>query len=162
MVELIALAALSADGGFFKSDGVDFWGDRREAAQKKNNGDLWADSKAPAPVRRLLEAPTPANAAAYLEWQKRRLARLREAMKAVEAARRAEAPSTLLYFARPGCRFCALQEKELEGLSVRRVPQGSPLWRKHDITVTPTLVVGKRTFRGLTPRKAILKEMNRD
>jgi hypothetical protein len=110
-------------------------------------------------VKRLLETPTAENARAYLAWQEERMRRLRAAMAAVESAREA---GSLLYFAREGCRWCALQEEELRGLPVVRVPEGSPLWEKHGVTVTPTLVAGGKLLRGYTPREAIVKELRRD
>jgi len=154
----LSLAALLGQGGFFDRAEVDFWG-RPKAAPAAEP--LWSDSTAPAPVRRLLESPGAETAKAYLEWQRRRLERLREAMAAVEAERREEAPS-LLYFSRPGCRWCAKQELELEGLPVLRVPEGSPLWAEHRVDAVPTLVLGRRTFRGFTERAALLKELGRD
>src|SRR6185295_4463564 len=102
--------------------------------------ELWADSTAPPPVRKLLEAPSVENARAYLAWQEERLRKLRAAMAAVEAARTPPA-GPILYFAREGCRWCALQEEELRGLPVVRVEPGSPLWREYGVAVTPTLVV---------------------
>lgn len=157
MLALSAVLALGG-GGFFGGREVDFWGTRRSAPTAE---DLWADSPAPAPVRRLLEAPTAENARAYVAWQSERLRRLRAAMEAVEAAA-ARTGARVLYFARTGCRWCALQERELEGLSVTRVPEGSPLWERHGVAVTPTLVVRDRVFRGLTPRAAIEKELSRE
>jgi hypothetical protein len=160
---MLALGAVLAwaggDGGFFPGREVDFWGTRRAPASAA--AELWADSAAPAPVRRLLEAPTPEHARAYVAWQAERLRRIREAMGAVEALSR-PASGPVLYFARAGCRWCALQERELEGLPVARVPEGSPLWREHGVTATPTLVVRDRVFRGFTPREAIEKELGRE
>ena len=89
------------------------------------------------------------------------MTRLRAAIAAVDAARAAPAPS-VLYFAREGCRWCALQEEELEGIPVVRVPAGSPLWAEHGVNVTPTLVAGGKVLRGFTPRAALLKEMRHD
>ncbi len=157
MLALTAALALSGDG-FFGGRAVDFWGTRRAEPRAE---DPWADSAAPAPVRRLLAAPTHENARAYLDWQTERLVRLRRAMEAVEAAA-PPAASPLLYFARPGCRWCALQERELEGLPVVRVPEGSPLWERHGVTAAPTLVVRDRVFRGFTPRAVLEKELGRD
>ncbi len=159
MLEVIALAAgLAAGGGFFDGREVDFWESRRRAPAA--TPELWADSTAPPPVRRLLESPTPDHARAYLAWQDERLRRLRAAMAAVEAARVPSAP--VLYFARDGCRWCALQDRELEGLPVRRVPPGSPLWAEYRVESTPTLVVGGAVLRGFTPRDALLKELSHD
>lgn len=152
---------LLGDGGFFERRDVDFW-KRRPRAEAHAESELWADSTAPPPAKRLLEAPTRENAAAYLAWQERRLVRLREAMAAVEEARGARGGSGVLYFSRPGCRWCALQEEELAGLPVVRVPEGSPLWADHGVTVTPTLVINGRALRGFTPRAAILKELGHD
>lgn len=158
MLQVIALLALAGDGTrFFERREVDFWNTRRAAAEPP--GDLWADSAAPPPVRRLLEAPTSENARAYLDWQESRFRRLRAAMAAVDAVRE---PAPILYFAREGCRWCALQEEELQGLAVTRVPAGSPLWADHGVTVTPTLVVGGAVLRGFTPRAAVLRELRRD
>jgi len=157
MLEVIALLALAGEEGrFFERREVDFWNARRRTAEAP--GELWSDSPAPPPVRRLLEAPTATNARAYLAWQEERMTRLRAAIAAVDAAR---APS-VLYFARDGCRWCALQEEELQGLPVVRVEAGSPLWKDYGVTVTPTLVVGGKVLRGYTPRAALLREMNHD
>jgi hypothetical protein len=158
MLEVIAVLAVMGDGSrFFERREVDFWNTRRPKAETA--AELWADSTAPAPVRRLLESPTGENARAYLAWQEARMSRLRAAMAAVESARE---PAKLLYFAREGCRWCALQEEELRDLDVVRVPAGSPLWEKHGVTVTPTLVVDGKVLRGYTPRAALLKEMRRE
>ena len=155
MRALIAILGLAgAERGFFDRREVDFWDARRPAPPSG----LWADAAAPPPVLRLLDAPTPENARAYLAWQEERLKRLRAAIVAVERA----GAAPILYFARDGCRGCALQEKELEGLPVTRVPAGSPLWEEHGIAVTPTLIVRGRTFRGLTARDAILEELRHD
>ena len=161
MLEMIALLALSGDAGrFFERHEVDFWSARQAAAAPAT--DLWADSAAPAPVRRLLDAPTPSNAKAYLAWQDERFRRLRAAIDAVDAARAPRGEARVLYFGRDGCRWCALQEEELEGLPVVRVPADSPLWAQAGVTVTPTLVVDGKVLRGFTPRAAILKELRRD
>jgi hypothetical protein len=157
----LSAALLLGQGGFFERGDVDFWGRTRAEAPPP---ELWGDSTAPVPVRRLLEEPTASNARAYLDWQKKRMERLREAMAAVEAAGRegGEAPSALLYFSRPGCPWCARQDRELEGLPVTRVPEGSPLWAEHGVTAVPTLVAGKRVFRGFTAKSVLLKELSRD
>lgn len=155
----LTAAVVLAGPGFFERRDLDFWGRRRSAAPAVPPGDLWADSTAPAPVRRLLETPTREAAEAYVAWQKERLARLRAAMEAVEAL--APKAREILYFGRDGCSWCARQEKELAGLPVRRVPEGSPLWERHGVTVTPTLVAGEKTFRGFTPRAALVREVGR-
>jgi hypothetical protein len=36
------------------------------------------------------------------------------------------------------------------------------LWDEFGVTLTPTLVVGEKVFRGLTPRDTLLKELNRE
>jgi hypothetical protein len=160
MLEMIALLAMAGEEGrFFGQREVDFWNARRRTAEAP--GELWSDSAAPPPVRRLLEAPTAPNARAYLAWQEERITRLRAAISAVDAARATAAPS-MLYFARDGCRWCALQEQELQGLPVVRVEAGSPLWKEYGVTVTPTLIVGAKVLRGYTPREALLREMNHD
>lgn len=152
---------------FFRRREVDFWGTRRRAERPAD--DLWADSSPPAPVRRLLESPTRVNARAYVTWQKERLERLRRAIAALEEAKlespdaaREGAPAPILYFSRSGCPYCALQEAELRDLPVTRVPEGSPLWEEYGVTVTPTLVLNGRPFRGLTPRQTLLKELHRE
>ena len=162
MLTMIAiLAAVGDESRFFKREEVDFWGTRRRAEAPRAE-ELWADSTAPAPVKRLLENPTRENAQAYLTWQKDRMDRLRTAMAALEAVQREEAPMQILYFSKPDCPWCAKQEKELEGLRVERVPEGSPLWQHHTVTLTPTLVVGARKFQGFTPREAILGELRHE
>ena len=70
--------------------------------------------------------------------------------------------AVILYFAREGCRWCALQEEELRGIPVVRVPAGSPLWAEHGVTVTPTLVVDGKVLRGFTRRDALLQEFRHD
>ncbi len=163
MLEMIAiLAVLEGEAGFFRRGDVDFWGTRRRVEAPPSE-DLWTDSAAPAPARRLLEEPSVENARAYVAWQRRRLERLRSAMAALEEAK--EKPPTaaaILYFSRPGCPWCVLQEKELDGLPVVRVQEGSPLWEEHGVRVTPTLVVNGRALRGFTPRGVIAKELGRD
>jgi hypothetical protein len=161
MLEVSLFLALLGDGrGFFERRDVDFWGKVRRAEEPA--ADLWADSAAPPPVRRLLEAPGPENARAYLHWQEERFRRLRAAVAAVDAVREERREAPALYFAREGCRWCALQEEELRGIEVLRIPPGSPLWKEHGVTVTPTLVVGGKALRGFTPRAAILKELGRE
>jgi hypothetical protein len=161
MLEVIAcLALLGDERRFFERRDVDFWDSRRRAAEPQ--AELWSDSPAPPPVRRLLEAPSAENARAYLAWQEERFKRLRAAMAAVDTARGAKTAGSLLYFARDGCRWCALQEEELQGLPVVRVPAGSPLWKEYGVTVTPTLVVDGKVLRGLTTRAALLKELRHE
>ena len=160
---MTVFAAAVGDGDrFFKKGDVDFWASRTRVAAPPP--ELWSDSTAPPPVRRLLEAPSKENARAYLAWQKDRMERLRGAMAALEEAKREDAPPPppILYFSRPGCEWCALQEKELQGLPVARVPEGSPLWEEHAVRVTPTLVVNGKVLRGLARREAILKELSHD
>lgn len=162
MLEVIALLVVMGDGQrFFERREVDFWNTRRRAAEP-SPADLWADSAAPPPVKRLLETPTAENARAYLAWQEERFTRLRAAMAAVDAARESTPAAPILYFAREGCRWCALQEEELRGLAVARVPEGSPLWERYGVTATPTLVVEGKTLRGLTTRAALMKELRRE
>ena len=78
---MIVLAALGEGPGFFERREVDFWNTRRRKAEPA--ADLWADSTAPPPVRRLLERPTAENARDYLAWQEARMSRLRSAMAAM-------------------------------------------------------------------------------
>ncbi len=161
MLALVALMALGGDDGrFFERRDVDFWNSRRKTAETP--AELWSDSTAPAPVRRLLDAPGPESARSYLAWQEERFKRLRAAIAAVETERGAKAGPSILYFAREGCRWCTLQEGELQGLSVVRVPPGSPLWERYGVTVTPTLVVDGKVLRGYTPRESLLKELPHD
>ena len=156
MHPLVLLLALCAGGErFFERKEVSFWGSRTPSSPPP---ELWPEAHLPAPVRGLLEAPSRERAEAYLSWQETRLRMLRSAMAAVEEAKRAHR-APVLYFAREGCRFCELQEKELEGLPVVRVPEDSPLWKRYDVRLTPTLVVGQRVLRGLTPRDVLRREM---
>jgi hypothetical protein len=160
----VGVAALLALGGddarFFERRDVDFWNSRRKSAEAP--AELWSDSTAPAPVRRLLDAPGPESARSYLAWQGERFKRLRAAIAAVEAEQGGTTTAPILYFAREGCRWCALQEGELRGLSVVRVPAGSPLWERYGVTMTPTLVVDGKVLRGYTPRESLMKELRRD
>lgn len=151
---MLALMILMGGDGFFAGRDVDFWGSRRTAPKVE---EVWTDSSAPPPVRRLLETPSPETAKGYLAWQTERLRRLRQAAEAVDALR----PPGLLYFAREGCAWCAKQEVELAGLPVIRVPAGSAAWEEYGVTVTPTMVVRGKVFRGFTPRAALLEELGR-
>ena len=161
MLEVIALVAALGDGSrFFERRDVDFWNTRRREVEAP--AELWADSAAPAPARRLLEAPTAENAKAYLAWQEERVKRLRAAIAALEAARGGTPGTPLLYFARDGCRWCALQDEELQGLPLLRVPAESPLWAEYGVTSTPTLVVDGKVLRGFTPRTTVLKELRHE
>ena len=83
------------------------------------------------------------------------------AAEQVEEIRREERPS-ILYFARPDCPWCVMEENELRGLTVSRVPEGSPLWEEHGVRVTPTLLVGGRRFEGFTRRSEILRGLGRE
>ena len=160
MFTLILVLAAGGDG-FFDGRSVDFWEDRREGAVPPVK--VWTDSDAPPPVLRLLEAPTREHAEAYLEWQQERMRRLQVAFEVVEEVQAETRPNEqaplLLYFSRPGCKWCALQERELEELPVVRVPENSPLWEEHGVRVTPTIVVGRKIFRGLTPRREVLEAL---
>ena len=131
-----------------------FWGPRRPTAPA---AEVWADSSAPPPVRRLLETPSAETARGYLAWQAERFRRLRAATEAVDALQ----PKGILYFAREGCGWCEKQDVELTGLPVIRVPAGSAAWEEHGVTVTPTVVVKGRVFRGFTPRAVLLEELGR-
>lgn len=152
-------AMLLGGEGFFAGRELDFWGTRR--ARTEAVEPVWEDSSAPAPVRRLLEAPGPETARGYLAWQTERLRRLRAAAEAVDVLRRGDAPAAILYFAREGCAWCEKQDAELAGLPVIRVPKGSAAWEEHGVTVTPTLVVRGRVFRGFTPRALLLGELGK-
>lgn len=156
---LAVMLMVTGGPGFFERGGVDFWDARKR--EQVRRGDLWAGSNAPEPVRRLLNAPSAENAEAYVAWQRERLRRMRAALAALSKVSAPKADS-ILYFARRDCRYCVIQEKELKGLPVTKVPEGSPLWERHGVTVTPTLVVAGRTFRGLTSRRTLLKELNRE
>jgi hypothetical protein len=159
---VIALCALiGEDGRFFERRDVDFWNSHRAATEPAP--DLWADSAAPPVVKKLLEHPTEENARSYLAWQEERFRRLRAAIAAVESAQQGPPrKGPVLYFAREGCRWCALQEEEMRGIEVVRIPPASPLWKEFGVTLTPTLVVDGKVFRGLTPRETILKELRHD
>ncbi len=158
------IVLLGQNAGFFERPDLEFWGGRRKPAPAA--AELWPDSGAPAPVRRLLEQPSPEHAKAYLAWQEERFRRLRAAVQAVREASTppppAVPPGELLYFSRPGCRWCELQDRELEGLAVTRVPEGSPLWEAYGVTATPSLARGSRVMRGFTSRAAIEEELLRD
>lgn len=159
MLAVIVACALGGEAGrFFERRDLDFWKTPRRAAEAPV--DLWSDSAAPPPVKRLLEKPGPETARSYLAWQEERFRKLQAAIAALEAVRKPKGP--LLYFAREGCRWCALQEEELKGVDVVRVPPGSPLWEELGVTVTPTLALDGRVFRGFTPREALMKELRRD
>jgi hypothetical protein len=151
---LMLLVLVPPPGGFWERGALEFWG---RPAAKAAKAELWPEGSAPGPVRALLEDPGPERAKAYLEWQAERMKRLRAAVKALREA--ASPPGELLYFARPGCTWCAKQERELEGLDVTRVPEGSPLWEAHGITAVPSLVLGGRVLRGFAGRDRIEKEL---
>ncbi len=160
MLEVMAAWAILFDAaGFFDRREVEFWGPRRR--EEPAPVELWADSNAPPPARRLLDAPTRENAEAYIAWQAERLDRLQKALAVLEDVRN-PGVAPILYFSRPGCRSCELQEPELRGLPVTRVPEGSPLWERYKVEATPTLVVEGKVFRGFTPRGTILKGLGRE
>ena len=148
----------SEEKRFFERRDVDFWNTRPRAEPPAA---LWTEGSLPGPVKELLEHPTRENAEAYRAWQGERLKKLRAAIAALEEAKPGK-PASILYFARDGCRFCALQEEELRGLPVTRVPATSPLWKRYEVKVTPTLVAGDRIFRGLVSRAALLKELSHE
>ena len=81
MLTLILILAAGGDG-FFAGRAVDFWEDRRDTAVA--TVEVWTDSEAPPPVRRLLETPTREHAEAYLAWQHERMRRLQVAFEVVE------------------------------------------------------------------------------
>lgn len=159
----LTLLLLGQGAGFFERAELDFWGGRRKPAPAA--AELWPESEAPVAVRRLLEQPSPEHAKAYLAWQEERFRRLRAAVQAVREAstppQPAAPPGELLYFARPGCRWCDLQDRELEGLAVTRVPEGSPLWDTYGVKATPALARGSRVLRGFAPRAVIEEELLR-
>lgn len=160
MLEVMTFLTLLGDGSrFFHKRDVDFWDTRRKAAVAIQ--DLWADSTAPATVKKFLDSPTRDNAQAYLAWQEERLKRLRAAAALLDDLKR-EKEAPILYFSRPGCRWCALQEEELRGFAFTRVPDDSPLWQEYAVTATPTLVAGGKTLRGFTPRKSLLKALGNE
>jgi len=162
VLALIVLCALSGeDGRFFERRDVNFWNAPRTAPEPP--AELWSDSTAPPPVKKLLEHPSAENARSYLAWQEERFRRLQAAIAAVESVQQGGAArGPVLYFAREGCPWCALQEEELRGIDVVRVPPGSPLWSEYAVTVTPALVIDGKVLRGLTRRDALLKELRRD
>jgi len=144
---------------FFSKD-VDFFGTKKKAPPE--TAPMWDGDKPPAaPVRALLENPTPENAKRYLDWQRERLTKLQKAIEALEAARTPEGPKEILLFTREDCPFCKEQDKLLGDLKVRRIRPGeSPeLWLKYGANATPTIVVGTKVFRGVTPREVIEKEI---
>ena len=154
------------EGGFFDRPGVDFWGTKNPRAGPP----AWTDpGHVPAePVVRLLEHPTRENAEAYLRWQEDRLAKLAAAVRAIEQARRGSGPAPILYFAQPGCPFCARQDEELAGAdlggrAVRRIEPGEEphLWRSYGVTATPTLVIDGVALGGVVARDRIEREVRR-
>ncbi len=149
--------------GLFQAEPVDFWGTRkREAASAA----LWAEGGRPAgPVADLIERPSRESAQRYLDWQRDRLARLEQALAALEEVQRGkEAPAKeILYFTRDGCSWCGRQDAVLRemGLAVRRVTPDEPEpWLKHRVTATPTLVIpGREPLRGFQTRAQIEQVM---
>lgn len=140
---------------FFRKSDVDFWGSRkRKQPAPAAARSLFPESPdMPEPVRRLVEEPTAENGRRYLEWQQERAKRMTAALQALETAR-ASLPE-ILFFSRPDCPACRIQESLLESLPARVVrlePGGHPeLWKKYSVTSVPTLVVGDQIFRGVTP-----------
>lgn len=158
---ILALTLLFQDepgSRFFSKPDVDFWGTKKP----EKSPPLFPETM-PDPVRDLLDHPTKESAQKYLEWQKARMARLQEAVRALEEAKGGR---TLLYFTRPGCPFCAEEEKVLAGLEgVRVVRVADPeLWKKYTVTATPTLVLDEKgrepkIWRGYVTRARLEKEM---
>lgn len=81
---LTALALLAGDAGFFSRPEIEFWGPR--PPKKVEVPPPEPETDLPAPLRELLEDPTPERATAYLAWQKERLARLRKAIELIREA----------------------------------------------------------------------------
>lgn len=135
---------------------IDFWNTRRTPPPPAATLFPEAGSM-PEPVKRLVEDPNRENAGAYLLWQQERAARLADVLAALEAAKAAR-PAVLL-FSRPDCPHCHRQESLLRTLPVRTIriePGDRPeLWERYGVKAVPTLVVGKRVLRGLTPRAKI-------
>ncbi len=163
MIALLAALSAAAPGGeaprapFFSKD-VDFFGVKPRP--KAPPAPAWdGERPPPAPVRDLLASPSPETARRYLDWQQSRIEQLRKAVEAVEAARAAEAPPGILYFTQPGCGYCAIQDRLLGDLPVRRIGPGeeAELRAKYRVDATPTIVAGGRVFRGVTPRATIEK-----
>ena len=157
LILVITLLAAPDEGRFFSKRQTDFWGTRKDSPPA-----TWPEPM-PAPVRTLLERPTPENAARYLEWQKRRAEQLLAAMRALEAAKGGR---VLYYFTRTGCPFCVEQDKILAGMKGVRVERVSDpeVWKKYQVTATPTLVLDEKgrkpkIWRGLVSREQLEKEM---
>jgi len=141
---------------------VDFFGEKKKKRETPTAPVWEGDKPPPAPVRELLEKPSPETARRYLEWQKHRLERLAQALKALEEAKAAEPKpdgKQILYFTRENCPYCREQDRLLGDLEVRRLNPGeSPeLWTRYGVDATPTLVVGGKVFRGVTARDVLEK-----
>lgn len=79
---------------FFQKHTVEFWKTRKPAVpQIPATPELFPETPAmPAPVRALVQDPTPENAQAYLQWQQERARRIAAALHALERARSPEQP----------------------------------------------------------------------
>jgi len=162
---------------FFGRVQVDFWGDRAKLARAKETDEsresIWAEPiqgadgrvsvyVPPRAVLQFLEQPTRETAKQYLAWQTERMKKLKAAIEllremqpqsSTEAPKEAApplAPGELLYFKKPGCPWCAKQDRvlaqlatELPRLRIEAVGPDDARWQEYDVTVVPTLVIAR-------------------
>lgn len=173
MFVILAQAEPPRDGLFGREE-VNFWGTRRKPpAMSWAEPIVGPDGRAqvyvpPREVREFLELPTRENGEKYVAWQRERIERLRKAAQILAEIRLDPRKSTLLYFSKSGCPYCAAQDRVLAGLKVpvTRVEPDSPLWTTYGVKATPTLVWVRpgrspRRFEGLTSREVLEKEVRR-
>lgn len=131
----------------------------------------------PRPVLDFLESPTTQNAKKYVQWQRERMKRLREAVeKLAEVSKAAETADfrqdstkfELVYFKQDGCPACARQDAVLgelaDLLEVRTVTAREEL-KASGVSSVPTLILrdpaNKSSVRleGVTEKRELLEAM---
>lgn len=150
MLKVILLLACLAqdDGRFFKKPDVDFWHTRKP---KPAPQELFRDLDPP--VSDLLNNPTEENARRYLDWQRERLARIRQAARLLEKLETSGIEIT--YHKKPGCKACDVQDLQLPDLPFRVVLNSPhvakfPTWTLRDPTTGRTV-----QLEGVQPPKAL-------
>jgi hypothetical protein len=179
---------------FFDKTCVDFWGDKKPKEKPGQKGErhkresLFVEPiqlpdgrtvlyTPPRPVLDFLESPTTENAQKYVQWQRERMKRLREAVeKLAQVSEAAEAGDLkkdsvkfdLVYFKQDGCPACARQDAILgelaDLLEVRPVTARDEL-EASGVSSVPTLIlrdpVTKRAVRleGVTGKRELLEAM---
>lgn len=150
MLKVILLMACFAqnEGKFFRKPDVDFWHTRKRVSPPP---ELFRDLDPP--VSDLLNHPTEENARRYLQWQRERLARIREAARLLEKFQTPRVEIT--YHKKTGCPACDVQDLQLPDLPFKVVLDSPhvtkfPTWTLHDLETGRTV-----RLEGVQPPKAL-------